>query len=145
MSSRRTWRTSSMRSRTVISRCRRCFTASGHDFEKTLEHAEKTVEKSAYELPVEETDIICEKCGARMVVKNGRYGKFAACPNYPACQEHEAALKGRKGRRGQGRRDRHGLREVRQHRWFSEPADTAASTPARSIRSARTRSRSRRR
>ena len=56
------------------------------DFEKTLEHAEKTVEKSAYELPVEETDIICEKCGARMVVKNGRYGKFAACPNYPACR-----------------------------------------------------------
>ena len=21
-----------------------------------------------------------------MVVKNGRYGKFAACPNYPACR-----------------------------------------------------------
>ena len=30
--------------------------------------------------------MICEKCGSRMVVKNGRYGKFAACPNYPACK-----------------------------------------------------------
>jgi DNA topoisomerase-1 len=38
------------------------------------------------EVPAEETDIICDKCGARMVVKNGRYGKFAACPNYPACR-----------------------------------------------------------
>jgi len=35
---------------------------------------------------VEETDIICDKCGAKMIVKNGRYGKFAACPNYPQCK-----------------------------------------------------------
>lgn len=56
------------------------------DFAKTLEHAETTVDKGAYGLPVEETDIICEKCGAKMVVKNGRYGKFAACPNYPTCK-----------------------------------------------------------
>lgn len=35
---------------------------------------------------VEETDLICEKCGAKMIVKNGRYGKFAACPNYPQCK-----------------------------------------------------------
>ncbi|MBO4220635.1 MAG: type I DNA topoisomerase [Clostridia bacterium] len=34
----------------------------------------------------EETDIICDKCGSRMVVKSGRFGKFAACPNYPACK-----------------------------------------------------------
>lgn len=32
------------------------------------------------------SDLICEKCGSRMVVKNGRYGKFAACPNYPECR-----------------------------------------------------------
>ena len=56
------------------------------DFEKTLEEAEHSVKKSDYELPVEETDIICEKCGAKMIVKNGRFGKFAACPNYPACR-----------------------------------------------------------
>ncbi len=55
-------------------------------FAASLENAEATVDKSKYELPVEETDLICEKCGAKMVVKNGRYGKFPACPNYPTCK-----------------------------------------------------------
>ena len=36
--------------------------------------------------PVEVSDTVCEKCGAKMVVKNGKYGKFLACPNYPKCK-----------------------------------------------------------
>lgn len=56
------------------------------DFSKELEKAETTIGKGGLELPVEETDLICEKCGAKMIVKNGRFGKFAACPNYPACK-----------------------------------------------------------
>lgn len=36
--------------------------------------------------PDEETDYTCEKCGAKMVVKTGRFGKFLACPNYPKCK-----------------------------------------------------------
>ena len=32
------------------------------------------------------TDIICEKCGAQMIRKSGRYGKFLACSNYPECE-----------------------------------------------------------
>lgn len=32
------------------------------------------------------TDVICEKCGAHMVVRMSRYGKFLACPNYPRCR-----------------------------------------------------------
>lgn len=55
-------------------------------FSRELEEAEKTVSKETYEAPAEETDIICEKCGSRMIVKNGRYGRFAACPNYPECK-----------------------------------------------------------
>ena len=55
-------------------------------FSGELERAETTIGKGSFELPVEETDIICDKCGAKMVVKNGRFGKFAACPNYPNCQ-----------------------------------------------------------
>ncbi len=55
-------------------------------FSRELENAEKTIGKGDFRLPVEETDIICEKCGAKMVIKNGRYGKFAACPNYPTCK-----------------------------------------------------------
>ncbi len=55
-------------------------------FSKELENAEKTIGVGDFRLPVEETDIICDKCGAKMVIKNGRYGKFAACPNYPTCK-----------------------------------------------------------
>lgn len=33
----------------------------------------------------EETEILCEKCGHPMVRKTGRYGKYLACSNYPAC------------------------------------------------------------
>lgn len=28
----------------------------------------------------------CPKCGEKLVLKEGRYGKFMACPNYPDCQ-----------------------------------------------------------
>ncbi len=37
-------------------------------------------------MAVETTDVICDKCGANMVVREGRYGKFLACPNYPKCR-----------------------------------------------------------
>ena len=40
----------------------------------------------AVNVPAEKTDFVCDKCGAQMVVKNGRFGKFAACPNYPTCK-----------------------------------------------------------
>lgn len=33
----------------------------------------------------EPTDIVCEKCGSPMVIKTGRYGKYLACSNFPAC------------------------------------------------------------
>lgn len=55
-------------------------------FSAELEKAETTIGKGGLEIPAEETDIICDKCGAKMIVKNGRYGKFAACPNYPTCK-----------------------------------------------------------
>lgn len=57
-----------------------------NDFKGELESAEQKIQPSSYELPVEKTDIVCEKCGSTMIVKNGRFGKFAACPNYPACK-----------------------------------------------------------
>ncbi len=33
----------------------------------------------------EMTDILCEKCGHPMIRRNGKYGKYLACSNYPAC------------------------------------------------------------
>lgn len=53
-------------------------------FEATFEKAEKEIEK--IKLKDEESDVICEKCGRRMVYKMGRYGKFLACPGFPECR-----------------------------------------------------------
>ncbi len=55
-------------------------------FERELEAANDKVGKEDIEVPSEQTDIVCDKCGSIMIVKNGRYGKFAACPNYPECK-----------------------------------------------------------
>lgn len=55
-------------------------------FEKNLAKAEEDAKKMSIVIPAEQTDIICDKCGSIMVVKNGRFGKFAACPNYPECK-----------------------------------------------------------
>ncbi|MBE6662736.1 MAG: type I DNA topoisomerase [Ruminococcaceae bacterium] len=55
-------------------------------FSKELAEAEKNIGTAMVEVPVEETDIVCDKCGAKMIVKSGRFGKFAACPNYPTCR-----------------------------------------------------------
>lgn len=36
--------------------------------------------------PAEPTNEVCEKCGSPMVIKRGRYGRFMACSNFPACR-----------------------------------------------------------
>lgn len=59
-------------------------------FEETLEHAEKEVEK--VEFKDEPSDVICDQCGAQMVYRMGRYGKFLACPNFPACRNTKPIL-----------------------------------------------------
>ena len=32
------------------------------------------------------TDVKCDKCGAPMIIKSGRYGNYYACSNYPNCK-----------------------------------------------------------
>jgi DNA topoisomerase-1 len=56
------------------------------DFEKTLTKAEKDMEGERVKVPDEETDIDCELCGRKMVIKIGRFGKFLACPGFPECK-----------------------------------------------------------
>ena len=53
-------------------------------FEDELEKAQKEVKK--VEMPDRPAGIICDKCGAEMVYKSGRFGEFIACPNYPTCK-----------------------------------------------------------
>ncbi len=39
------------------------------------------------------TDISCDKCGKKMVIKWGRNGKFLACPGYPECKNTKEFVK----------------------------------------------------
>ena len=60
-------------------------------FREELEIASKeTKTKEKTVIPAEESDIVCEKCGAKMVYKKGRFGKFLACGNFPACKNTKA-------------------------------------------------------
>ena len=45
------------------------------------------------ELPVEVSDVQCDLCGRMMVVKQGRFGKFLACPGFPECRNTKPLLK----------------------------------------------------
>ncbi|MEA4896271.1 MAG: type I DNA topoisomerase, partial [Oscillospiraceae bacterium] len=55
------------------------------DFDNELKEAETALEGQHIKIPDEESDEICDKCGRRMVVKTGRFGRFLACPGYPEC------------------------------------------------------------
>lgn len=59
-------------------------------FEQTLEKADEAI--GHVELPVEVSDVRCEKCGRLMVVKQGRFGKFLACPGFPECRNTKPLL-----------------------------------------------------
>lgn len=83
-------------------------------FSRDLEIADEAI--GHVDMPVEVTDIPCDLCGRMMVVKQGRYGKFLACPGFPECRNTKAILKDtgikcpkcdgtiveRKSRRGRG-------------------------------------------
>lgn len=56
------------------------------EFSAELQQAEIDLDKKRIKVPDEESDEICELCGRRMVIKNGRFGKFLACPGYPECK-----------------------------------------------------------
>ncbi|MCL2837914.1 MAG: type I DNA topoisomerase [Oscillospiraceae bacterium] len=53
-------------------------------FAATLAEAEEKI--GHIEIKDEESDIPCEKCGRMLVYKQGRFGKFLACPGYPECK-----------------------------------------------------------
>ena len=53
---------------------------------KQLNEKPKTTEQIEQDKQLQDLKIKCDKCGADMVVKEGRYGKFLACSNYPNCK-----------------------------------------------------------
>jgi len=60
------------------------------DFKNALEIAEQQIEK--VEIKDETSDEPCDKCGAMMVYKMGRFGRFLACPNFPDCRNTKPIL-----------------------------------------------------
>lgn len=61
------------------------------EFEKHVKHADEAIEK--IEIKDEPAGEDCEKCGAPMVFKLGRYGKFMACSNFPECRNTKTITK----------------------------------------------------
>ncbi len=60
------------------------------DFEEAINSARATLEKIKVEDEV--TDVVCEECGANMVIKYGPHGKFLACPGFPECRNTKPYL-----------------------------------------------------
>ncbi|NMA65731.1 MAG: type I DNA topoisomerase [Clostridiaceae bacterium] len=58
-------------------------------FSEVIKKAESTTK---IEIPVEESDVDCELCGRKMVIKSGRFGKFLACPGFPECKNTKPLL-----------------------------------------------------
>lgn len=60
------------------------------DFSHTLKEAEEKI--GQIEIKDEVSDVICEKCGRNMVYKQGKFGKFLACPGFPECRNTKAIV-----------------------------------------------------
>jgi len=63
------------------------------EFYKNLEKKYMELDKKSF-APEEETDEVCDKCGAKMIIKTGRYGKFLACSAFPECRNIKPLNKG---------------------------------------------------
>ncbi|NIA18318.1 MAG: type I DNA topoisomerase [Actinobacteria bacterium] len=56
-----------------------------HPFHKNLKDKDNKLNKKDI-MPEEKSNEKCDKCGAPMIIKTGRYGKFLACGAYPDCK-----------------------------------------------------------
>jgi len=54
-------------------------------FHSNLENKYNEITKKDI-MPEEKSNEVCDKCGAPMIIKTGRYGKFLACSAYPDCK-----------------------------------------------------------
>lgn len=53
-------------------------------FKTALDEAEEKI--GNIEIKDEVSDVVCDKCGRMMVYKQGKFGKFLACPGFPECR-----------------------------------------------------------
>ena len=67
-------------------------------FHQEIIDAEQALEGVRLKVPEEETEEICEVCGRKMVIKDGRFGKFLACPGFPDCKNTKPLVERMPGR-----------------------------------------------
>ena len=60
------------------------------DLKEAVDKAESELDR--VKVADEESDVICENCGRRMVIKYGPHGKFLACPGFPECRNTKPFL-----------------------------------------------------
>jgi DNA topoisomerase-1 len=65
-------------------------------FHENLEKKYNEINKEDI-MPEEISEVKCDKCGAKMLVKTGRFGKFLACSAYPECKNIKKAESGAPG------------------------------------------------
>jgi len=53
---------------------------------------EKGSQAQKIEMPKVFSDEVCDKCGSKMLIKNGRFGKFLACSGFPKCKHTKPFL-----------------------------------------------------
>ena len=51
---------------------RKCILANGGQYEDTR--------------TIKEENMICPKCGSKLIIRDGKNGKFIGCTNYPKCR-----------------------------------------------------------
>ncbi len=71
-----------------------------HPFHENLKDKDNKLNKKDI-MPEEKSNEKCDKCGAPMIIKTGRYGKFLACGAYPDCKNIKGMEKS-KGEAGGG-------------------------------------------
>ncbi|MBR2966532.1 MAG: type I DNA topoisomerase [Clostridia bacterium] len=70
----------------------------GEEWYKVVDEFYKSIEKKVgvamkgekVFVPDEVTDVVCDKCGSPMVIKTGKFGKYLACSNFPACSNNKS-------------------------------------------------------
>ena len=60
------------------------------DLKEAVDKAESELDR--VKVADEESDVICENCGRRMVIKYGPHGKLLACPGFPECRNTKPFL-----------------------------------------------------
>jgi ssDNA-binding Zn-finger/Zn-ribbon topoisomerase 1 len=102
-------------------------------FNKDLEKLEEKA-KSIKASLIEKTDIDCDKCGKKMIIKWGRNGRFLSCSGYPNARMHSLCRVSRKSMMK--------LQKVRcaafaVHKWLLNQASMVNFSDAPGIRNAK--------